>query len=155
MNGPEHEQNYGTKLVRITDVSVIGAESRGPCLMSGEYAEICVSFYQEISQDELTVGITDPGPLRAGYFSARTLFMPKCLFPVKKIKNYVCCFSMKNGPRSGEIYGYRKLSILERAHIASCFNWKDRAADFEVAGVREFSFTRCFPPGAEDSVFLK
>jgi len=139
VNGSGARTDYGTKLVRITDVSVTGAESRGPVLMSGEYAEICVSFLSEISQDELTVGILIRDRFGQDIFGTNT-FHAQVPVSCEKNKKYVCRFSVKMDLGPGKYTVTAALHTGE-AHIASCFNWKDRAADFEVAGVKGVFFT--------------
>lgn len=125
--------DYGSMVVRITDVSVVGETSGSPMIQSGERTLIDVSFTASERRDDVTVGIIIRDRFGQDIFGTNTLHSGNS-FLCEKDGRYRCRFLMAMNLAPGK-YSISAALHTEDVHYYDCFNWKDRAADFEVAGI--------------------
>ncbi len=125
--------DYGSMEVRITDVRVAGEVSGSPVVRSGERTAIDVFFTAFEKRDDVTVGIIIRDRFGQDIFGTNTLHSG-ISFPCEKDCRYRCRFLMSMNLAPGK-YSISAALHTEDVHYYDCFNWKDRAADFEVAGI--------------------
>ncbi len=118
--------------VRITTIRVAGEISGSPVIQSGERTAIDVLFTSFEKRDDVTVGIIIRDRFGQDIFGTNT-FHYGISFPFEKDGRYRCRFLMAMNIAPGK-YSISAALHTEDVHCYECFNWKDRAADFEVVG---------------------
>ncbi len=125
--------DYGTMEIKITNVAVVGKYSGSSVITSGEETTISVFFTSYIKMENITVGIAIRDKYGQDIFGTNTYH-----YNVKiECKNgcaYICDFVMDMNIGPGK-YTVTAAIHTDDNHIDSCFNWMDRAIDFEVAGI--------------------
>lgn len=125
--------DYGTMEIKITDVEVIGENSKSSTVSSGEKTTISVYFKSHINAENITIGIAIRDKYGQDIFGTNT-YHHHIVTKLQIEREYVCNFviDMNIGPGK---YTITAAIHTNEAHLDSCFNWMDRAVDFEVAGV--------------------
>jgi len=131
--------DYGTKQIRITSVSVKGEASGSSVVCSGERTVIEVAYTSLLDMEELTIGILIRDRFGQDIFGTNT-FHAGVTARCEENHRYVCRFAMDMNLGPGK-YSVTAALHTEDIHVASCFNWIDKATDFEVAGIKNGFFT--------------
>ena len=126
--------DYGTMQIKITDVSVIGKHSRSSLVSAGEETTISVFFTSYIKMEDITVGIAIRDKYGQDIFGTNT-YHNNVKIECKNGCSYICNFVMDMDIGPGK-YTVTAAIHTDDNHIDSCFNWMDRAVDFEVAGIK-------------------
>lgn len=125
--------DYGSMEIKITNVAVVGRHSASSVVSSGEETTISVFFTSHIKMDNITIGIMIRDKYGQDIFGTNTYYNDIEISSGEERK-YVCDFQLGMNIGPGK-YTVTAAVHTEKDHIDSCFNWMDRAADFEVAGI--------------------
>ena len=131
--------DYGSKTIRIIQVRVIGEDSGASVVSSGERTKIEVYLASDVFNDNITVGILIRDRFGQDIFGTNT-YHARVPFRCEEGERYVCGFEMSLNLGPGK-YSVTAAVHTGETHVFSCYNWKDHAAEFEVAGVRGTLFT--------------
>lgn len=131
--------DYGIKTIHITEVRVIGEDSGASVVSSGERTKIEVLLASDVFNDDITVGILIRDRFGQDIFGTNT-YHARVPLSCEEGGRYACSFAMNMNLGPGK-YSVTAAVHTGETHVSSCYNWMDRAADFEVAGVRGTFFT--------------
>ncbi|GHV55532.1 ABC transporter [Synergistales bacterium] len=126
--------SYGNMDMVIESVTVRGADSNSDVVSSGEAVDIAVNFRSQTENDDITVGILIRDRFGQDIFGTNT-FHHKLPVRVRSGGRYRCVFSLPMNIGPGK-YSVTAALHMEESHASGCFNWRDGAADFTVAGVK-------------------
>lgn len=125
--------DYGTMEIKIESVKITGELSGSSVVGSGEKTVIDVYFNSTVERDDVTVGITIRDRFGQDIFGTNTFHSKVPVFCGKNGR-FRCRFRMNMNLGPGK-YTVSAALHTEDIHCLECFNWKDRVADFEVAGI--------------------
>lgn len=125
--------DYGTMEIKITHVTVVGKYSRSSVVSAGEETTISVFFTSHIKMEDITVGIAIRNKYGQDIFGTNT-YHNNVKIECNNGCVYICDFVMDMNIGPGK-YTVTAAIHTDDNHIDSCFNWMDRAIDFEVAGI--------------------
>ncbi|GHV44101.1 ABC transporter [Synergistales bacterium] len=125
--------SYGNMDMVIESVKVRGRDSNADVVSSGEVVDITVNFSSRIENDDITVGILIRDRFGQDIFGTNT-YHHKVAIKVRAGGRYNCVFSLPMNIGPGK-YSVTAALHTEDTHALGCFNWRDGAADFMVAGV--------------------
>ncbi len=128
------QNSFGTFDAKITDVKIVGEDSKGSVISSGEKAKIFVKIeaYKDISG--ITVGIAIRDKFGQDIFGTNTYYHD-ILVDLKRDKKYVCVFESVMNVGVGK-YTITSALHTNENHIEKCFHWIDNACEFEIAGFK-------------------
>ncbi len=139
LNSAASGTDYGTMEIRIESVKIAGELSGSSVVASGEKTVIDVFFTSTVERDDVTVGILIRDRFGQDIFGTNT-FHSKIPVICGKKGRFRCRFRMNMNLGPGK-YTISAALHTEDVHCFECFNWKDRVADFEVAGIPGSLFT--------------
>lgn len=139
LNPAIYGTDYGTMDIKIESVKIIGGLSGSPVVGSGEKTAIDVFFTSTVERDDVTVGILIRDRFGQDIFGTNT-FHSKIPVVCGKKGRFRCRFRMNMNLGPGK-YTVSAALHTEDVHCSECFNWKDRVANFEVAGIPGSYFT--------------
>jgi lipopolysaccharide transport system ATP-binding protein len=125
--------DYGSMEIKITNVAVVGRHSASSVISSGEETTISVFFTSHIKVSNITIGIIIRDKYGQDIFGTNT-FYNNVTIECKDGCNYICEYVMDMNIGTGK-YTVTAAIHTDENHIDTCFNWMDRAVDFEVAGI--------------------
>lgn len=125
--------DYGTMEIKITNVSITGENSNSSTVSSGEKTTIRIFFISHIRKENITVGIAIRDKYGQDIFGTNT-YHNNARIECKNECEYICDFIMEMNIGPGK-YTVTAAVHTDDNHIESCYNWMDRAVDFEVAGI--------------------
>ncbi len=128
----EEKHSYGTFEAKITEVSLVGKNSKSNVISSGEDATITVEIEATKDMDDLNVGILIRDKYGQDVFGTN-LFHYDQLLNVKEKGRYVIDFQMQMNIGIGK-YTITTAITKGMHHLDHCLHWKDGAKEFEVAG---------------------
>ncbi|MEA4873655.1 MAG: ABC transporter ATP-binding protein [Synergistaceae bacterium] len=125
--------DYGTMEIKITRVTITGINSDSSTVSSGERTTISVIFISHIDKDNITIGIAIRDKYGQDIFGTNT-YHNNVKIECKNGCEYICEFIMDMNIGPGK-YTVTTAVHTDDNHIESCYNWMDRAVDFEVVGI--------------------
>ena len=133
INANKYQTEYGNFKAKITDVKIYGVESKSNVISAGEKAiiEIEVESYDDVKN--ITLGILIRDKFGQDIFGTNTFHYNQNIdYEKNKIYKYKIEIPMNIG------IGKYTLTVAlhtEETHLSNCFHWKDRAVEFEIAGI--------------------
>lgn len=126
--------SYGNLDMEIYSVEVRGQDSQADVVTSGETVSITVRFLARKSLADAVAGIMIRDRFGQDIFGTNT-YHHKISITVEAGERYACTFTMPMSIAPGH-YSVTAALHTGPAHPENCYNWKDSAADFTVAGIR-------------------
>jgi len=127
------DMDYGNGDVQITSVQVRGQDSGGSTLSSGEHSVFSVAYRVFRPSPELSAGIMIRDRFGQDIFGTNTYLLGQSL--PSEPGDWEVRFAMDADIAPGK-YSVTAALHTRESHVDTCYHWKDRAAVFEVAGIR-------------------
>ncbi len=129
---------YGSYEARVIAAKASGENSAGDILSSGENLLLRVTVEADVAVADLTLGLMIRDRFGQDIFGTNTHFMD---YPIslnaKEKRDINFCMPMILAPGKYTI----TLALHEGAdHTDACYHWWDNAVQFEVSGIRGYSF---------------
>ena len=125
--------SYGNLDAEITTVRVEGHGSHSGTVCSGEPTSIIVEYKCKKDIPSLTVGIMIRNKFGQDIFGTNTR-LSNMKISCGMGNRYRCIFDFPMNLSSGE-YTITAALHTNESHLECCYNWKDNATNFQVAGV--------------------
>jgi len=128
------QTEYGNYLAQIKNVRIYGVESNSNVISSGEEAVIEIEVESHKDINDVTLGILIRDKFGQDIFGTNTFHYDKNI-KYKKNHTYIYKFEMVMNIGIGK-YTLTVALHSQDNHLSNCFHWKDKAVEFEIAGVK-------------------
>jgi len=135
----ESDKEFGSMDVEITGINIYGKESKSSVISSGEEGIIEIGIKANRNIENKTVGILIRDKFGQDIFGTNTFYYNKPL-SLKKDEKALVSFSMPFNIGIGN-YTLTVAVHSDERHNNECLIWKDKAAEFEIAGIKGEMFT--------------
>lgn len=125
---------FGNFDVEITDVKILGKESKSNIISAGEEGSIILKIKANKDIPNLTVGILIRDRFGQDIFGTNTFYHNKNI-SLKKDEVIEMNFDLKFNLGVGK-YTLTVAIHDTETHVNNCYHWVDFAGDFEIAGVK-------------------
>jgi lipopolysaccharide transport system ATP-binding protein len=139
LESPEREQHvFGNGQVEITAAQVLGADSAGTVISSGEPALVRLHCLAHATVDDMTAGFVIRDRFGQDVFGTNSFHLDQSL-PMEAGQRLCLEFSLPMEIAPGRYTLTAALHSREN-HLENCYYWCDSISRFEVAGVRGAMF---------------
>ena len=135
----ESDKEFGSMDVEITGINIYGKESKSSVISSGEEGIIEIGIKANRNIENKTVGILIRDKFGQDIFGTNTFYYNKPL-SLKKGEKALVTFNMPFNIGIGN-YTLTVAVHSDERHNNECLIWKDKAAEFEIAGIKGEMFT--------------
>ncbi|WP_456471417.1 ABC transporter ATP-binding protein [Caminibacter sp.] len=135
----ESNKEFGSMDVEITGINIYGKESKSSVISSGEEGIIEIGIKANKNIENKTVGILIRDKFGQDIFGTNTFYYNKPL-SLKKGEKALVTFNMPFNIGIGN-YTLTVAVHSDERHNNECLIWKDKAAEFEIAGIKGEMFT--------------
>lgn len=130
--------HYGTKEATIEHCELIGAESQGSTLTSGEQAQILVDIHAHQDLPDITLGFMIRDRFGQDIYGTNTWYLNQPL-QMKAGEQRRCRLNLDMWLAPGKYT--ITLALHESSdHTRRCYQWCDNILRFDIAGIRGHSF---------------
>jgi lipopolysaccharide transport system ATP-binding protein len=132
------KNDFGNYLAKIVEARVYSKNSNSDIISSGDEAiiELKIEAFEDL--DDVTVGILIKDKFGQDIFGTNSFYLNRKI-SLKRGKKYTIKFE---GPLNLGVGKYFLTAAIHTGedHLNSCLHWKEKAATFEVAGIKGEKF---------------
>jgi len=132
------ENSFGNLKAKILSCEVKGVESDSNVLSSGEEGVVGLKIKADEDIENITVGILIRDRFGQDIFGTNTYYLNKKI-SLRKNKTYLIEFKMPFNIGAGK-YSLTAAIHSDESHLNECVHWIDKAASFEIAGIKGIKF---------------
>ena len=129
----ETKNEFGNFKARIKGVRVVGSKSNSKTISSGEHArlDMIIESYEDLKH--MSIGFLIKDKFGQDIFGTNTYYLSKTV-DLAAGKKYLARFMFPANIGPGKYYVTVAIHT-DKDHLDNCVFWKERATEFEVAGV--------------------